>query len=725
MTNAVNTVLSIKPITRTAVSVFNACGDGVITTTTTQGGGRVTARIIVGGRISGFLGAWEAITSRPQILNIVKEGYKLPFTSRPPTTSQPPFQRVVGEARETWIQVIKDMVAMEAIEEVVDPTSRGTYSHMFLRPKPNGKKRPIINLKQLNGRLNVLPFRMATPQSVLKSLSKNDWTTSIDLKDAYFHVPIHGPHRKYLRFAILERVYQFKTLPFGLAPAPQVFSSLVKVLVTWGRARGINIIAYLDDWLIHGPDKAILEQQTQTLANAARALGWVLNTEKSDLQPKQVFDFLGMRINTTTGTVAPVERRIRDMVDCALTLKSGVTIPARRLLKLQGLMVSLGDIILLGKLHRRPFQEALKPLRIHADINGQVLVPQALVETVRWWTKEANLRKEVGFLTNTQVVTIVTDASTVGWGATVQDEPIRGLWTQEETKLHINCLEMLGVKRALEHTQVSLDGKHLALHTDNTTVKAYLLKQGGTVSRNLNSLTAEVWAEICRLNATLSVAHISGTLNVLADRLSRPGQVLQGEWELNQEVFERLTGVWGTPDIDLFATRFNRKITRFISPCPDADAAEQDAMGADWTKYRLPYAFPPFNLILPVLERIRDQSMQCLIVTPAWTGNPFFPLLASLSVRDPVYLGHETDLLVQGFAPLIKQYQDPARLALHAWFVSSETLQTGGSPRKWPEYQLDPSANPHWASTQKYGNGSPLGYSPSGEVIRSMPLPRR
>jgi len=670
-----------------------------------------------------FQTEWNKITVKPSILSIITQGYKLPFREKPITTCIPPYQRFSGDSKVTWTNVVENMLAMEAIEEVSDPNSRGTYSHMFLRQKANGKHRPIINLKQVNKRLNVLPFKMATPKSVLLALREGDWTTSIDLKDAYFHVPVAKAHRKFLRFAMLERVFQFKTLPFGLAPAPQVFTSLVKILVAWGRTRGIRIIAYLDDWLLHGQDRALLQRQTTQIAQKAASLGWVINKEKSDMSPKQVFEFLGMKINTRTSMVKPVTKRVNNMTSCAKELQSAVTTTARSLLKLQGIMVSLGDIIKLGKLHRRPFQQAIRPLKLNAHMNRTITVTKTLRDAITWWTRSQNLTREVSFRKNKDTVTVVTDASTVGWGGTVRDIPVCGVWTESEKSLHINCLEMLGVKRTLEHTQVSLQGKHLALHTDNTTVKAYLLKQGGTVSSALNVLTAEVWQEICKLNATLSVDHISGTLNVLADRLSRPGQVLQAEWELDQGTFDRLSRVWGTPDVDLFATRFNRKLQRFVSPCPDADAESQDAMKANWGAFSFPYLFPPFSMIGQVLEKIEETHTRCLVVTPAWKGNSHFPTLTAMSIGDPIYLGHDPGLLQQGFEPQIKWYQEPHQLALHAWLVSSKRSKTKDSRPPSPKSLPDPNENPRWGYTQEFGNGSILGFKPTGAAIRSMPLP--
>ena len=46
---------------------------------------------------------------------------------------------------------------------------------------------------------------------------------SRDLKDADLQVPMHPDSRKFLRFMVGGKVYQFKVLCFGLSTAPQVF----------------------------------------------------------------------------------------------------------------------------------------------------------------------------------------------------------------------------------------------------------------------------------------------------------------------------------------------------------------------------------------------------------------------------------------------------------------------------------------------------------------------
>jgi hypothetical protein len=93
-----------------------------------------------------------------------------------------------------------------------------------------GGMRPVINLKRLNAaHLETPHFRMETPQDVRHAIRHGDWAGSIDLRDAYFHVPIHAADRKFLRFGWRGCLYQFCVLPFGLSPGgfhDQVFACL-------------------------------------------------------------------------------------------------------------------------------------------------------------------------------------------------------------------------------------------------------------------------------------------------------------------------------------------------------------------------------------------------------------------------------------------------------------------------------------------------------------------
>ena len=90
----------------------------------------------------------------------------------------------------------------------------------FLVPKPNNRWRPILDLSTLNTFLNTGTFKMETPETIRTSLQAGEWVTSITFKEAYFHIPIHSQSRKYMRFHLQGRSYQFKPFPLACTQLP-------------------------------------------------------------------------------------------------------------------------------------------------------------------------------------------------------------------------------------------------------------------------------------------------------------------------------------------------------------------------------------------------------------------------------------------------------------------------------------------------------------------------
>ena len=69
-------------------------------------------------------------------------------------------------------------------------------------------------------------------------LRKGDWLAKIDLTDAFLSIPIHPNHKKYLRFMLKEKTYQFNCLHFGLSSASRVFTETLKLALAILRERG-------------------------------------------------------------------------------------------------------------------------------------------------------------------------------------------------------------------------------------------------------------------------------------------------------------------------------------------------------------------------------------------------------------------------------------------------------------------------------------------------------
>jgi hypothetical protein len=111
----------------------------------------------------------------------------------------------------------------------IDNPGPGFYSHIFVVPKKQkGSWRLIIDLSRLNRFLQVPHFKMETTRLVAAAILQGDWAVSLDLRDAYLHVPVHPDYQHYLQFYFEGRVYQFKAMPFGLASAPLIFQSYIR-----------------------------------------------------------------------------------------------------------------------------------------------------------------------------------------------------------------------------------------------------------------------------------------------------------------------------------------------------------------------------------------------------------------------------------------------------------------------------------------------------------------
>ena len=217
---------------------------------------------------------------------------------------------------------IQSLLSKNAIERVENVKSVGFYSRLFLVPKPHQRWRPVIDLSRLNTFLHVEKFKIETPESIRTSLIPGEWVSSIDLSDAYLHIPIHPNSRKYLRFCYKAQVFQFTSLPFGLATAPQVFTMIVKEVKLMGLSRGLRIHQYLDDWLIRSQSQEEAQANTQAVVDLTQSLGWIINQEKSELKPTPVFSFMGYEYHLDSALVKPTQERWLKLQDLILRLKS-------------------------------------------------------------------------------------------------------------------------------------------------------------------------------------------------------------------------------------------------------------------------------------------------------------------------------------------------------------------------------------------------------------------
>ena len=179
---------------------------------------------------------------------------------------------------------------------------------------------------------------------------------------------------------------------------------------------------------------------------------------------------------------------------------------------------------------------------------------------------------------------------------------------------------------------------------------------------------------------TLKARHIPGCLNVMANLLSRSNQVQSTEWSLHPQVFKQICLKWFTPHVDLFATHLNHKLPLYVSPIPDPNAWDIDALSIDWTGLTA-YAYPPTALLHMVIQKIRQCHCLIIVIAPGWPGMPWFWDLVQLSTEIPLQLPVSTTLLKQSHNYVF--HNNPQHLNLHAWSLGVDSSKNKASLWRW------------------------------------------
>ena len=294
-------------------------------------------------------------------------------------------------------------------------------------------------------------------------------------------------------------------------------------------------------------------------------------------------------------------------------------------------------------------------------------LPDEIRSLVLDWMSSDRLLAGKSFAPPIPSLTLTTDASRLGWGAVLPPLRALGLWSKEESRLHINSLELQAVFLALREFESVVLGQSVLVRSDNQTVVAYINHQGGTHSLSLCRLALMLWEWCIRRRVHLSATHIPGEENLLADFLSR-GKFLPSEWKLETSVFRRICQVLPyPPEIDLFASLLNFQLPKYCARNRDPQAWKIDAFSIQWSGLCL-YAFPPFSLLPKVLEKVAQEEAEVAMIAPFWPQRPWFPRLLSLLADLPRALPRRKDLLGQPLSLQAHPRLDSLHLTL--WLLS-------------------------------------------------------
>ena len=294
-------------------------------------------------------------------------------------------------------------------------------------------------------------------------------------------------------------------------------------------------------------------------------------------------------------------------------------------------MSSLSTLIPGSRLRMRSLQHRLLVSRPLDSPTASVSWDASCRRDLQWWSVPSHLGVGVDLSLPRPDLVLYTDASDSGWGASLGSDHLSGWWSREILLYSINHRELLVVFLATRGFLPLL---------------SYLRKEGGH-SLFHPQRGGQVVLRLCEVSAVrLLPQFVPGSLNVLADSLSRRGQVLGSEWTLHQEVCRDLFRLWPVT-VNLFTTSLNHRLQVYFSLMADLQAAAVDALVQFWDNLQA-YAFPPFSLLQRVLSKVRSShNLELTLVAPFWPLRPWFADLLDLLVEVSVLLPLRQDLLRQ------------------------------------------------------------------------------
>ena len=363
------------------------------------------------------------------------------------------------------------------------------------------------------------------------------------------------------------------------------------------------------------------------------------------------------------------------------------------LMSLIGLLASMEKMVPEGRLHMRPFQFHLKEHWRFPQSLDTLPWTETISAHLEWWQNPTNVMK----------------------GSDLHTKDLKR-WLVHSLRANLCKRSVVRQGKKATHKCSRAEGgfsgpsKVQGPVSKPNSVSCHRQLNSGSLHKQTrrNPLGGDVCTLLWKImtwrhcyQITLKARHIPGCLNVMADLLSRSNQVQLTEWSLHLQVFKQICLKWFTPHVDLFATRLNHKVSLYVSPVPDQNAWDIDALNINWSGLTA-YSYPLTALLHRVIQKVRQSNCLIIVIAPGWPGMPWFWDLVQLSTEIPLQLPVSRTLLKQSHNYVF--HSNPQHLNLHVWYLGVDSSKNKASLWKWQrellplrDRQQGPSTNQSWS----------------------------
>lgn len=567
------------------------------------------------------------------VLDIVKNGYKVPFIKTPDAYSF--HNRSSSLKNRSFVETeIKKLLDNGCIEELETPTPYCNPLHVA--QQESGKLRLILDLSYLNKFIVKQSFKYEDIKAALQYFEEGSFVFTFDLKSAYHHIDLFEEHQKFFAFKwVYEdgtvRFFKFRVLVFGLSSAPYVFTKVTRQLVEYWRKNAIRIVLYLDDGIGGSKDKSLSLDQSALIFRTLCLAGFTPNMDKSIWSPTQLLTWLGWELNFEAGSVKIPSKKISRFKKLVFEISTQKVAHVKLLAKITGSLASFSFVI--GSISRLMTRASYRLIASANSWNDFIFINPDVMQELKFWffnVDRLNLRP---FLPKSSTIGVVfSDASSKAFGGHFSVKCGRhfsfGSFSDQERSTSSTMREMLAVKYVLYSFIEKIAGYSVKWFTDNQNVVQII--KNGSKKQELQNEAVEIFNICLSRRVSIDMEWIPRTENEQADFISKIED--PDDWGISVDIFQKIELLWGPHSIDRFANFRNTKLARFNSLFWNPGAEEIDSFVQDWHGENN-YVCPPIFLIPRVLRHMRNCKAVGTLVVPFWPSAIFWPLLMESTTK--------------------------------------------------------------------------------------------
>ena len=387
----------------------------------------------------------------------------------------------------------------------VQETQHIPYCCNPLTVAEGNKLRLVLDLRHVNKYVKQQKFKYENLATVAEMFEQGFYFGTFDLKSGYHHVPIAKQDQQYLGFSWTfsdgsVKYFEFLVLPFGLSSACYAFTKLMKPLLKKWRGAGIRSALYLDDGIFWGKSFEYVKTVSNQIVKDLCSAGLTINVKKSQLNPTQKGQWLGIVIDTVKMDFFVSETKIKKLASMISNALNQSFTTAKFIARIAGNIISMG--IAIGPLTRLFTRQMYKFIESRLTWHSIKEIDKWTKEELIFWHK--NLQNANGFRIKTNKLTskiVYSDASGFAYGGFIlqrlSNVIAHGYFTEHEILTSSTNRELLTVKYVMESLGYLLQHESVLWYSDNFNT-ARIIEVGST-KPHLQKIALEIF-ELCLKN---------------------------------------------------------------------------------------------------------------------------------------------------------------------------------------------------------------------------------